>query len=59
MVPHTSIASRETLLTFQISPYGNTQAEETQSYSGLGALPKVGLHLGRILNSSLIIVEPN
>ena len=30
----------------------DTQADDTLSYSGVGPLRNVGLHLGRILNSS-------
>ena len=45
------IATRETLLRFPISLSGNTQADDTQSYSGIGAVRNVGLHLGRIPNS--------
>ena len=52
VVPNPIIAARETLLRFPISLSGNTQADDTQSYSGVGAVRNVGLHLGRVLNSS-------
>ena len=52
VVPNPVIATRETLLRFPISSSRNTQADDTQSYSGVGAVRNVGLHLGRILNSS-------
>ena len=52
VVPNPIIAARETLLKFPISLSGNTQADDTQSYSGVGAVRNVGLHLGRILITS-------
>ena len=51
VVPNPVIAARETLLRSPISLSGNTQADDTQSYSGLGAVRNVGLQLGRILNN--------
>ena len=52
VVPHPIIAGRKTLLRVPISLSTNTQADNTLSYSGVGAVRNVGLHLGRILNSS-------
>ena len=52
VVPNPVIAARATPLRFPISLSGNTQADDTQSYSGLGAVRNVGLHLGRIPDSS-------
>ena len=52
VVPHPIIAGRKTLLRVPISLSGHTQADDTLSYSGVGAVRNVGLHLGRILNSS-------
>ena len=52
VVPNPIIAARETLLGLPITLSGNTQADDTQPYSGVGAVRNVGLHLGRILNSS-------
>ena len=52
VVPHPIIASRKTLLRVPISLSTNTQADHTLSYSGVGAVQNVRLHLGHILNSS-------
>ena len=51
VVPNPIIAARETLLRFPKSLSGNTQADDTQSYSGVRVVRNVRLHLGRILNS--------
>ena len=52
VVPNPIIAAQETLLRLPVSLSGNTQADDTKSYSGVGVVRNVGLHLGRILNSS-------
>ena len=52
VVPHPIIAGRKTLLRVPISLSTNTQADDTLSYSRVGAVRNVRLHLGRIPNSS-------
>ena len=55
VVPRPIIAGRENLLRVSMSLSGNTQADDTLSFSGVGAVRNVGLHLGRILNSSEVL----
>ena len=57
VVPHPIIAGRKTLLRVPISLSTNTQADDTLSYSGVGAVRNVGLHLGRILNKARLLFE--
>ena len=45
VVPHPIIAGCKTLLRVPISLSGHTQADDTLSYSGVGAVRNVGLHL--------------